>query len=101
MNLDEFRRSLESNATIENERLKQDLEDLEKKYDEMCKAYTEKVQSLSEDCRVLANRCLALTKGTMCIFCELRGYRCPYGLSFDDKIKYAKEFKKDAENRKY
>lgn len=75
MNLAEFRNQMESDATIENERLKRDLADLEKKYEDMCKAYTKRMQGSNEDCRALANRCFVLTQGSMCCFCELREFR--------------------------
>jgi hypothetical protein len=92
MNLAEFRNQMESDATIENERLKRDIADLEKKYNDMCKAYSEKAQGLNEDCRALANRCFVLTQGSMCCFCELRKFRCPHAWSYDRKIKAAMSF---------
>lgn len=92
MNLAEFRNQMESDATFENERLKRDLADLEKKYNDMCKAYSEKVQDLNEDCRALTNRCFVLTQGSMCCFCELREFRRPHAWSYDRKIKAAMAF---------
>lgn len=92
MNLAEFRNQMESDATIENERLKRDLADLEKKYEDMCKAYTERMQGSNEDCMALANRCFVLTRGSMCCFCELREFRCPHAWSYDRKIKAAMSF---------
>ena len=76
MNLNEFRNAMSSDAIIENERLKRDLADVEKKYDDMCEAYTEKVRGLRDDCRALANRCFALTHGVSCLFCQLNEYDC-------------------------
>ena len=71
MNLDEFRKAMESDATVENERLKRDLVDAEKRYRDMSEGYTDRIQWLNSDCRALANRCFVLTHGTMCVFCEL------------------------------
>ena len=91
MNLDEFRNAMESNATVENERLKRDLADVEKHYRNMYEYYTARIRKLNSDCRALANRCFALTQGTMCVFCELSDYRCKHAMSIDDKVKTAKK----------
>ena len=98
MNLDEFRKAMESDATVENERLKRDLADVEKSYHEMSKEYTDRIQRLNSDCRALANRCFALTRGAMCIACQLYDYQCPHGLSIDDKIKAAKKLMEETNN---
>lgn len=87
MNLNEFRQKMESDATKENEQLKRDLADLEKKYNDMCEAYSEKVRALNDDCRVLANRCFGLTNGAMCLFCMLHEYGCKHAVPLDDKLK--------------
>ena len=91
MNLDEFRKAMESDATVENERLKRDLVDVEKRYHDMSEGYTDRIQRLNSDCRALANRCFVLTHGTMCVFCELNDYRCQHAMSIDDKVKAAKK----------
>ena len=98
MNLDEFRKAMESDATVENERLKRDLADVEKRYHEMFAEYTDRIQRLNSDCRALANRCFALTQGTMCVFCELSDYRCKYATSIDDKVKAAKKLMEESNN---
>lgn len=91
MNLDEFRKAIESDATVENERLKRDLADIEKRYREMSEEYTDRIQRLNSDCQALANRCFALTHGAMCVFCELSNYCCKYAISIDDKVKTTKK----------
>ena len=98
MNLDEFRKAIESDATVENERLKRDLADVEKRYHEMFEEYTDRIQRLNSDCRALANRCFALTSGAMCIACQLYDYQCPHGLSIGDKIKAAKKLMEETNN---
>ena len=91
MNLEEFRKAMESDATVENERLKRDLVDAEKRYRDMSEGYTDRIQRLNSDCRALANRCFVLTHGTMCVFCELNDYHCQHAMSIDDKAKAAKK----------
>ena len=98
MNLDEFRKAMESDATVENERLKRDLADVEKRYREMSEEYTDRIQRLNSDCRALAKRCFALTQGTMCVFCELSDYHCKYTMSIDDRITTAKKFMEETHN---
>ena len=98
MNLDEFRKAMESDATVENERLKRDLAEAEKRYREMSEEYTDRIQRLSSDCRALANRCFALTHGTMCVFCELSDYHCKHTMSIDDKVKAAKKLMEETNN---
>ena len=98
MNLDEFRKAMESDATVENERLKRDLAEVEKRYHEMFEDYMTRIQKLNSDCQALANRCFALTHGAMCVFCELSDYQCPHGLSIDDKVKAAKKLMEETRN---
>lgn len=98
MNLDEFRKAMESDATVENERLKRDLAEVEKRYREMSEEYTDRIQRLNSDCRALANRCFTLTRGAMCIACQLYDYQCPHGLSIDEKIKAAKKLMEETRN---
>ena len=98
MNLDEFRKAMESDATVENERLKRDIADVEKRYHEMFAEYTDRIQRLNSDCRALSNRCFTLTHGAMCVFCELSDYHCPHGLSIDNKVKVAKKLMEETRN---
>ena len=98
MNLDELRQAMASDATVENERLKRDLADIDKRYREMSEEYTDRIQRLNSDCRALANRCFTLTHGAMCVFCELSDYQCPRGLSIDYKVKAAKKLMEETRN---
>ena len=98
MNLDELRQAMASDATVENERLKRDLADIDKRYREMSEEYTDRIQRLNSDCRALANRCFTLTHGAMCVFCELSDYQCPHGLSIDYKVKAAKKLMEETRN---
>ena len=98
MNLDEFRKAMESDATVENERLKRDLADVEKRYHEMSEEYTDRIQRLNSDCRALTHRCFALTHGARCVFCELSDYRCKHAMPIDDKIKAAKKLMEETRN---
>ena len=98
MNLDEFRKAMESDATVENERLKRDLAEVEKRYREMSEEYTDRIQRLNSDCRALANRCFALTRGTLCMDCQLYDYQCPHGKIMDGLLKAAKKLMEETSN---
>ena len=98
MNLDEFRKAMESDATVENERLKRDIADVEKRYHEMFAEYTDRIQRLNSDCLALSNRCFTLTHGAMCVFCELSYYCCEHAMSIDDKVKTAKKLMEETRN---
>ena len=98
MNFDEFRKKKKTDATVENERLKRDLADVEKSYREMSEEYTDRIQRLNSDCLALSNRCFTLTHGAMCVFCELSDYHCPHGLSIDYKVKAAKKLMEENSN---
>lgn len=98
MNLDEFRKAIESDATVENERLTRDLADVEKSYRDMSEGYTDRIQRLNSDCRALANRCFALTHGAVCVFCELSDYRCKHAMSIDDKVEAVKKLMEETSN---
>ena len=98
MNLDKFRKAMESDATVENKRLKRDLAAVEKRYHEMFSEYTDRIQRLNSDCRALANRCFALTHGSMCVFCELSDYCCKHAMSIDYKVKAAKKLMEETRN---
>ena len=97
MNLDELRQAMASDATVENERLKRDLADVEKRYRGLAEEYTDRMQRLNSDCRDLANR-FALTHGAMCVFCELSDYHCKHTMSIDDKVKTAKKLMEETSN---
>lgn len=98
MNLDELRQAMASDATAENKNLKNEIEDLKRKLKEEQENHTHDKESLSNDCRYLANRCFALTKGAMCVFCELNSYNCSRAISFENKLSVIKKLRKEIEN---
>ena len=98
MNLEKFRKAMESDATVDNERLTRDLAEVENRYRKMSEDYITRIQKLNSDCQALANRCFALTQGTMCVFCELSDYHCKHTMSIDDKVKAAKKLMEETNN---
>ena len=96
MNLDELRKAMASDATKENERLKNETNLLRKKLSDLENDYAELKKSLNDDCRALTNRCFTLTRGTMCCFCELNNFRCQHALNYDQKIRMAKKLMEES-----
>ena len=93
MNLEELRKAMESDATIENQMLKDKIENLEKRYRSEHEEHSHEKARLISDCQALTNRCWVLTRGTMCCFCELQGYICDHAWSLDEKVAHAKKMK--------
>ena len=98
MNLEEFRKSLESDATIENKKLKVEIEKLKKQLQRETSEHSQEKKALLDDCKALSNRCFVLTRGTMCVFCQVSGFRCEHALSFDEKVITAKKLMEDNNN---
>ena len=98
MNLDELRQAMASDATIENERLKNEIKLLREQLQDTKSEYEEFKKYMTNDCRVLANRCWTLTGGTMCCFCRLDEFKCPHSMNYEQKIKTAKKIMEESNN---
>lgn len=95
MNLNELRNALASDATKENERLRTEINLLREHLRDARNDYEALKKFMTSDCITLANRCWTLTRGTMCVFCELEAFKCPHAMSNDQKIKVAKKMMKE------
>lgn len=93
MNLEEFRKALSSDATEDNIKLKEQLEDTHIKYQENLSKLKYENDSLKESCRALCNRCFTLTRGATCLFCGI-DYPCPHMPSFEEKMAAVHELRK-------
>ena len=102
MNLEEFKKAMETDATIENEQLKMELSEQKKAYERELEYLRSKNSALADDCRGLSNRCYVLTKGMMCVYCVLDGYACEHALSYKEKLAIARDmmadYKKESDN---
>lgn len=97
MNLEELRQAMASDATKKAEDLQKENDALRASYSAEHKEFNKEKTQLLDDCRALANRCWALTRGTMCCFCDLNTFRCPHAMSSDEKIMTAKKMIKKME----
>lgn len=65
----DLRKELSSDATKENEELKESLESIKKKHDEEVSQLKEELNQYKDWTRQLSNRCFVLTKGLTCLEC--------------------------------
>lgn len=100
MNLEELRKSMESDAIIENKKLKSEIEKLKKQLHRETTEHSREKEMLLDDCRALSNRCFALSRGSMCVFCQLHSFECERALSFDKKMAAAKKLMEDCDHVK-
>ena len=78
MSLEEFKAALSSDATIENEKLKTELQELKKKSE----AEITELKEKSEQYEQLVRRCFVQTRGVMCMNCGVEC--CDYALTWED-----------------
>lgn len=72
MNLEEYRKALESDARTENEELK-------KQINQMRNEKSSEMQKLECDLRCMCNRCFVFTRGYMCDHCRMiSNFKCEY-----------------------
>ena len=98
MNLNELREAVASDATKENTSLKEENARLRQMVEDLRRKYTLDTDALKKDCQVLSNRCFALTRGTMCCFCEIFRYKCSHTLTAMEKVKFGKKWMEEAKN---
>lgn len=80
MSLEEFRNALSSDATVENENLKSELDKLKRgSSDEIEKLYND-LEQYKEWHKQLCNRCFVQTHGVLCISCEIE---CEHAYTYD------------------
>lgn len=81
MSLEEFRSALSSEATVENEHLKVELEELRKCSSKKIEELQNDLEQYKEWHKQLCNRCFVQTQGILCISC---GMECEHAYTYDD-----------------
>ena len=82
MSLEEFKAALSSDATVENEKLKTELQELKKKLEAEITELKEKSEQYEQWCKQLGRRCFVQTRGVMCMNSGVEC--CDYALTSDD-----------------
>ena len=95
MNLDELRQAMASDATKENEQLKNEINLLREQLRVSKSDYAELKKFMTNDCQALANRCWVLTEGAMCCFCTLYAFECTHAWNYEEKVKFAKKMRQE------
>lgn len=98
MTLTEIREAIASESKRESERLKEELELLNKKYITESKESKETIDRLQTIINALSERCYAIlglpSNKLACLHCTLTKGECKHAISFDEKAKFAeKEYK--------
>ena len=81
MSLEEFRNALSSDATVENENLKTELDKLKRSSSDKIEKLHNDLEQYKEWHKQLCNRCFVQTRGVLCISC---GIECEHAYTFDD-----------------
>ena len=95
MSMEEFRAALSSDATVENEKLKEKIKKLEvevKNLLENKKELEDELAEYKDYCRALGNRCFVHTKGVLCLNCDIP---CPHSISDTDLMEAIEYMKKN------
>ena len=71
MSMEEFRQALSSDARVENEKLKTELEELKAKHAKEMKELREEFDQYKKWCKALTNRCHVATKDILCEYCTV------------------------------
>ena len=99
MNLSEFREALSSDASKENESLKHELESLKTTSSKRIKKLEEELDEVKKQRTFLSNRCYVLTKGMMCLNCNISYPDCKYALTYEDEEAIGRFIRKNNLNR--
>lgn len=99
MDLSQFKEALSSEATVENENLKKELETLKEESSEKIKDLEEELEYVKKQRAHLSNRCYVLTKGMMCLNCNISYPDCKYALTYEDEEAIGRFIRKNHLNR--
>lgn len=97
MEFEQWKKALESDATIENKKLIERVKELEEENDKLKGEKSRLIQDYQADMKALTNRCFVSNRGSLCVFCELKTGQCEHFLSDYERIKRLKKLEKELE----
>lgn len=97
MEFEQWKKALESNATIENKKLIERVKELEEENDKLKGEKSELLRDYQADMKALTNRCFVSNRGRLCVFCKLRTKQCEHFLNDYERMKRLKKFEKELE----
>lgn len=97
MEFEQWKKALESDATIENKKLRERVKELEEENARLKNENLRLIRDYQADMKGLTNRCFVSNRGHLCVFCELKTKQCEHFLNDDERIKRLKKFEKELE----
>lgn len=97
MEFEQWKKALESDATIENKKLIERVKKLEEENDELKSENLRLLRDYQADMKALTNRCFVLSRGCLCVFCELKTEQCEHFLNDYERMKRLEKFEKELE----
>lgn len=94
MEFEQWKKALESNATIENKKLIERVKELEEENVKLKGENLRLVREYQADMEALTNRCFVSNRGHLCVFCDLKTKQCEHFLNDDERIKRLKRLEK-------
>ena len=97
MEFEQWKKALESDATIENKKLRERVKELEEENVKLKGTNSRLIRDYQADMKALTNRCFVSNRGRLCVFCELKTGQCEHFLSDYERIKRLKKLEKELE----
>lgn len=97
MEFEQWKKALESDATIENKKLKERVKELEEENVKLKGEESKLVRDYQADMKALTNRCFVSNRGRLCVFCDLKTEQCEHFLSDYERMKRLKKLEKELE----
>ena len=95
MEFEQWKKALESDATIENKKLKERVKELEEENAKLKGEKSRLIREYQADMKALTNRCFVSNRGRLCVFCELKTEQCEHFLSDYERMKRLKKLEKE------
>lgn len=97
MEFEQWKKALESDATIENKKLIEKVKKLEEENAKLEDTNSRLIRDYQADMKALTNRCFVFGRGRLCVFCELKTEQCEHFLNDYERMKRLKKFEKELE----
>ena len=97
MEFEQWKKALESNATIENKKLIERVKELEKENAKLKDTNSRLIRDYQADMKALTNRCFVSNRGQLCVLCDLKTKQCEHFLNDYERMKRLKKFEKELE----
>ena len=97
MEFEQWKKALESDATIENKKLIERVKELEEENAKLEDTNSRLIRDYQADMKALTNRCFVSNRGHLCVFCNLKTGQCEHFLNDYEKMKRLEKLEKELE----